>query len=73
MKGAQGRRSRRESAITLLEKQISAHEANNEFVSKILKDKNITYHLPEGAFSGTARFYDNSDRLLLGSIYRIIS
>ena len=41
MKGTQGRRLRKESAITLLEKQISAHEANNEFVTKILKDKKI--------------------------------
>jgi len=41
MKGAQGRHLRRESAISLLEKQISAHEANSEFVTKILKDKNV--------------------------------
>ena len=41
MKGAQGRNLRRESAIRLLEKQISAHKSNSEFVSKILKDKKV--------------------------------
>jgi len=42
MKGLNKKRLRRESAIILLGKQISAHEANNEFVSRILKDKNLT-------------------------------
>ena len=42
MKGNKGRRSRRERAISLLEKQIAAHEADSKLVTRILEDKKLT-------------------------------
>ena len=39
MKGSKGRRSRRDRAIVLLEKQITAHEADSKLVTRILEDK----------------------------------
>ena len=42
MKGSKGRRSRRDRAIVLLEKQITAHEADSKLVTRILEDKKLT-------------------------------
>ena len=42
MKGSKGRRSRRDRAIVLLEKQITAHEADSKLVTRILEDKEIS-------------------------------
>ena len=42
MKGSKGRRSRRDRAISLLEKQIAAHEADSKLVTRILEDKELT-------------------------------
>ena len=42
MKGSKGRRSRRDRAIVLLEKQITAHEADSKLVTRILEDKELS-------------------------------
>ena len=42
MKGSKGRRSRRDRAIVLLEKQIAAHEADSKLVTRILEDKELS-------------------------------
>ena len=41
MKGSKGRRSRRDRAIVLLEKQITAHESDSKLVTRILEDKEL--------------------------------
>ena len=42
MKGSKGRRSRRDRAIVLLEKQITAHEADSKLVTRILEDRELS-------------------------------
>ena len=42
MKGSKGRRSRRDRAIVLLQKQITAHEADSKLVTRILEDKELS-------------------------------
>ena len=42
MKGAKGRRLRRENAINRLEKTITEHEANAELTKRILEDKKLS-------------------------------
>ena len=38
MKGREGKRNRRESAINRIEKTILAHEANTDLTKRIIKD-----------------------------------
>ena len=42
MKGTQGKRSRQERAIKVIESQISQHEKGVELVKRVLDDKEIS-------------------------------
>jgi len=47
MKGREGKRNRRESAIKQFEKIVSAHKAGTELTKRVLEDKGLEDKTPE--------------------------